>query len=448
MNEVWKNPPPHGAPKPQDGQDRLGQDQHGQDHHDEARHGKLGCTWHAPDPDACDKQVAVAHSGQRRKFGLTVAAILVAALAWGQWQSRAARLAAEEANRQFRDVTPIVRVAAVTPGAAVVSTKLPGTTLAFEAADLYARANGYVEKRNVDIGDHVKAGDVLAVLTAPELDHQIAQAESAIAQGQANIRQTDANAKLAAATNSRSATLVKQGWVTAQQGDIDRLTEEAQKAALGAAQANDSALKNALRVLAQQKDYLTVVAPFDGVITQRGIDVGSLVQSGATLLFNLQKTDVIRVQVYVPQDQAFGLAPGVDVAVRVPEMPDHVFPGHVTRIAESLQQGTRTLLAEADVPNPDGLLKAGVYCQVELKIPRKTAAMTIPADALIFNRNGTQVAVIEDEVAHLRKIEVARDFGTSIETSAGVSPGDKVILNPAADLADGQKVGVAQDEKK
>lgn len=433
MNEVWKNPPPEGAPNPHDGKEH---------------HGDLGCTWRPPDPGACDARTTAAHSGQRRRFGLTVAALLAAGLAWGLWQNRAARLAAEDANRQFRDVTPIVRVAAVTPGAPVVSAKLPGTTLAYEAADLYARANGYVEKRNVDIGDHVKAGDVLAVLTAPELDHQIAQAESAIAQGQATIRQSDANAKLAAANNSRSATLVKQGWVTAQQGDIDRLTEEAQKAALGAAQANDSALKNALRVLAQQKDYLTVVAPFDGVITQRGIDVGSLVQSGATFLFNLQKTDVIRVQVYVPQDQAFGLAPGVDVAVRVPEMPDHVFPGHVTRIAESLQQGTRTLLAEADVPNPDGLLKAGVYCQVELKIPRKTPGLTIPADALIFNRNGTQVAVVEDDVARLRKIEIARDFGTSIETSAGVSPGDKVILNPAAGLADGQKVRIGEGDKK
>ncbi|WP_374544650.1 efflux RND transporter periplasmic adaptor subunit, partial [Rhodoblastus sp.] len=175
---------------------------------------------------------------------------------------------------------------------------------------------------------------------------------------------------------------------------------------------------------------------------------GSLVQGGSTFMFNLQQTDTIRVQVYVPQDQAFGLAPGVEVAVRVPEMPDHVFPGKVTRIAESLQQGTRTLLAEADVPNPDGALKAGVYCQVELKIPRKTPAVTIPADALIFNRNGTQVAVVEDDVARLRKINVARDFGTSIETAAGLQAGDRVILNPAADLADGQKVQVAESEKK
>ena len=433
MNEVWTNPPQDGAPPSQAGHDK---------------HGELGCTWRPPEPDQIDPKEAKTHAGQRRSFGLVVGAVLIAGLAWGLWQNRAARIAAEAANEQFRNVTPIVRVATVTPGAPVIPIKLPGTTLAYEAADILARANGYVEKRNVDIGDHVKTGQVLAVLTAPELDHQIAQAESAIAQAKATVRQNDANAKLAAATNSRSATLVKQGWVTAQQGDIDRLTEDAQKAALGAAQANDEALNNALRVLKQQRDYLTVVAPFDGVITQRGIDVGSLVQGGSTFMFNLQQTDTIRVQVYVPQDQAFGVAPGVEVAVRVPEMPDHVFPGTVTRIAESLQQGTRTLLAEADVPNPDGALKAGVYCQVELKIPRKTPAVTIPADALIFNRNGTQVAVVEGDVARLRKINVARDFGTSIETAAGLQAGDRVILNPAANLADGQKVQVAESEKK
>lgn len=434
MNEVWKNPPENGDPTPP--------------HAHAEGHGELGCTWRPPDPNACDRIEAQKRARLRRRFGLTVALALAAGLAWGLWQNHASRLAAEEAKRQFREVTPIVRVATVKAGAAIIPIKLPGATLAFEAADIYARANGYVEKRNVDIGDHVHAGAVLAILTAPELDHQIAQAEAAISQGQANVRQTDANAKLAAVTNSRSRTLVKQGWVTAQQGDIDRLTEDAQKAALGAAQANDSALTNALRVLKQQRDYLTVVAPFDGVITQRAIDVGSLVQGGATMMFNLQQTDVIRVQVYVPQDEAFGLAPGVEVAVRVPEIPDHVFPGAITRIAESLQQGTRTLLVEADVPNPDGSLKAGVYCQVELKIPRKTAALTIPADALIFNGKGTQVAVVENDVARLRKIVVARDFGTSVEASSGLEPGEKVILYPPADLADGQAVKIAETEQK
>jgi RND family efflux transporter MFP subunit len=428
MNETFKNPPGDGQTHRDPGHD-------------------LACTWRPPDPGACDAKLAKLRAEQRRRFGLLVVVLLAAGLGWGLWQNRAARLAAQAAKEQFRDLTPIVRVTTVASSGDVISIKLPGTTLAYQAADIFARANGYVDKRNVDIGDRVKAGDVLAVLAAPELDHQIAQAEAAIAQARANVQQSDANAKLAQVTNKRSSTLVQQGWVTAQQGDIDRLNADAQKAALGAAQANDSALTNALRVLKQQKDYLTVTAPFDGVITQRGIDVGSLVQSGATFMFNLQQTDTIRVQVYAPQDQAFGVATGVEVAVRVPEMPDRVFPGKITRIAESLQQGTRTLLAEADVPNPDGALRAGVYCQVELKIPRKTPALIVSSDALIFNRQGTQVAVVEDGAARLRKITIARDFGTSIEASAGLKAGDKAILNPAADLADGQKVKIAEEKK-
>ncbi|MCI4679344.1 efflux RND transporter periplasmic adaptor subunit [Rhodoblastus acidophilus] len=427
MNEAWTNPPEGSDPS----------------HRAAGKQNDLGCSWRPPDAGACERKEAERRSGQRRRFGLLVGLALAVGLGWGFWQNRSARLAAEEAKAQFRDVIPLVRVADVKPGASVLSVNLPGTTLAFANADIYARANGYVAKRNVDIGDHVKAGDVLAVLAAPELDHQIAQAEAAIAQAKATIRRNDANAKLAALTNARSAKLVKQGWTTAQQGDIDRLTAEAQKAALGASEANGAALTDALRVLKQERDYLTVVAPFDGVITQRGVDVGSLIQNGATLLFNLQKTDVIRVQVNVPQDQAFGLGPGDDVAVRVPELPDHVFPGKVTRVAGALQQGTRTLLTEADVPNPDGLLKAGAYCEVELKIPRKTNALLVPAEALIFNREGTRVAVVDDGVARLRKIRVTRDFGTAIEASTGLTSGDKVILNPAAGLADGQKVEIA-----
>jgi RND family efflux transporter MFP subunit len=238
--------------------------------------------------------------------------------------------------------------------------------------------------------------------------------------------------------------------VTAQQGDQDRLSLEAQRQALDAAKANDLVQDNAIKVLQQQRDYLTVSAPFDGVVTQRAVDTGALVQSGATLMFNLQQTTTIRVQVYVPQDQAYGLEPGVEVAVKVPELPGRAFPGKITRIAEALQQGTRTLLVEADVPNPDGALKAGAYCLVEMHIPRKTMATIIPAEALIFNRNGQQVVVVEDDKAHLRKVEVTRDFGASVEAASGVAAGDKVVLNPLVDLADGQQVKIAEPapEKK
>ena len=198
-------------------------------------------------------------------------------------------------------------------------------------------------------------------------------------------------------------------------------------------------------MLHQQKIYQSVVAPFDGVITQRNIDVGSLVQADATsgtFLFTLMHSDVIRIQLYVPQDEAFGITPGVEAVVRVPEMPGRDFSGTVTRIADALQPGSRTLLTEIDVPNPDHALQPGVYCTVELKIPRKTPSLIVPSEAIIFNREGLSVAVVENGVAHIHHVTVVRDFGTSVEVSAGVKDGDQVILNPAVDLTDGRKVQV------
>jgi RND family efflux transporter MFP subunit len=157
-------------------------------------------------------------------------------------------------------------------------------------------------------------------------------------------------------------------------------------------------------------------------------------------MFTLMQSDVIRVQVYVPQDAAFGVASGVDAVVRVPELPDRTFPGKVTRFAKALAPGTRTLLTEIDVPNPDGALSPGVYCTVELHIPRNTPSVLVPADAIVFNGDGTQVAVTENGSAHFRKVKVARDFGTEVEVQDGIKPGDEVILRPMVNLADGSKV--------
>jgi RND family efflux transporter MFP subunit len=154
------------------------------------------------------------------------------------------------------------------------------------------------------------------------------------------------------------------------------------------------------------------------------------------------QNDVIRIWVYVPQDAAFGVAPDIDAVVRVPELPDREFPGTVTRIADALQSGTRTLLTEVDLRNPDGALSAGIYCTVELKIPRKTPSFAVPADAIIFNRDGLLIAVLNDGKAEFRKVRVKRDMGTRVEADSGVKAGDQVILNPPVNLADGSKVQV------
>jgi RND family efflux transporter MFP subunit len=200
--------------------------------------------------------------------------------------------------------------------------------------------------------------------------------------------------------------------------------------------------------LRQNRDYALVTAPFNGVITQRNVDVGSLVQGNAntgTFMFEVMQRDVIRVFVYVPQDAAFGVAPGVDAIVRVPEIPNREFPGKVTRIADALQSGTRTLLTEIDIPNPGDALPPGVYCTVELKIPRPTSSFVVPAEAIIFNRNGLQLAVVNDGKAEIRKLRVTRDFGTWVEADTGVQSGEQVILNPPVNLVDGAQVQIRSD---
>jgi RND family efflux transporter MFP subunit len=385
-------------------------------------------------------------NGRARTLGLGALLILVAAVAAGAWSHLAQYRQVKAAADQRRDFVPSVRVASVQAPAGDLVVSLPGTTSAFAAANIFARASGYVDQRNVDIGDRVKAGQLLATIVAPELDHQIAQAEATLAQLRSTLQQRKAARELARVTWDRDKPVVEKGWLPLQQGTIDEQTLRQQEATVREARNNVVAQEAQVNVLHQQKIYQSVVAPFDGVITQRNIDIGTLVQADATagtFMFTLNKDNVIRTQVFVPQDEAFGLQPGVPAVVHVPEMPDRSFPGTVTRIADALQPGSRTLLTEIDIANPDGALSAGIYCTVELHIPRKVPSLSIPAGAIIFNANGVQVAVVENGVAHIRKIAVARDLGTDVELRDGVAAGDQVILNPAVSIADGAKVQVA-----
>jgi RND family efflux transporter MFP subunit len=378
-----------------------------------------------------------------RVFGFGAFLLLAAGLALGASRSYSQQRRVMTTAEQIRDFVPSVRVATVQASDATVLVSLPATTSAFSVANMYARASGYIEKRHVDIGDRVKEGQLLVEIVAPELDHQIAQAEATLGQLRAAVDQAQANKNLAQVTWDRDRGLVDKGWVTPQQGDVDRFTLQAREAALGVAQANVTAQQAQLRVLRQQKAYQRVVAPFDGVVTQRNVEVGDLVHAdttSGTFLFTVMQSDVIRAQVYVPQDSAFGLSPGVDAVVRVPEIPRRTFPGKVTRIAEALEAGTRTLLTEIDIPNPDGALQPGSYCIIELKIPRKTPSFLVSADAIIFNQNGPQIAVMEGGTAHIRKVSVTRDLGAQVEVDDGVAQGEQVIINPPVTLVDGSKV--------
>jgi RND family efflux transporter MFP subunit len=380
---------------------------------------------------------------RRVLFGGSAFLLLAVGVAFGTSRSYSQQREVLATADHAREFVPSVRVATVgaSPGNIVIT--LPATTAAFADANIYARATGYIGKRNVDIGDHVKQGELLAELGVPELDDQIAQNESTLEQLKAAVQQAQANSTLAQATWGRDKPLLRDGWVTGHQGDIDLQTVKANEAAVSVAQANVAAQERLLRVLHQNRAYASVVAPFDGIITQRNVDVGSLVQGNAntgTFMFEIMQKDVIRVRVYVPQDAAFGVAPGVEAIVRVPEIPGRTFRGKVTRTAEALQTGTRTLLTEIDISNPDGALQPGTYCTVELNILRKTPSLLVPADATIFNQNGMQVAVVKDGTAHIHKVSVTRDLGTHVEVDDGVEQGDLVIINPPITLGEGTKV--------
>ena len=383
----------------------------------------------------------------RRLLGLGALLVLFGAVGYGGWRHYQLHNEVLATAEQTRDFVPAVLTAPVRASPATASVFWPGSTLAFNSADIFARASGYIFKRNVDIGDRVKQGDLLVELAVPELDDQISQNVATLNQLRAALDQAQANLKLAQVTWDRDRPLVGEGWATQQQGTVDVQTLKADDAAVSVAQANAAAQENLLKTLRQDRNYALVTAPFNGVITQRNVDIGSLVQGNAntgTDMFTIMNDDVLRIQLYVPQDQAFGVAPGVEAVVRVPELPGREFPGTVTRIADALQPGTRTLLTEVDVPNPDHALPAGVYCNVELKIPRKTPSLIVPAAAVVFNADGLSVMVVEDGVARVRRVTESRDFGTTVELSAGVKDGDQVILNPPVDLTDGHKVTVRQ----
>jgi RND family efflux transporter MFP subunit len=284
---------------------------------------------------------------------------------------------------------------------------------------------------------------VLAVISAPELDQQLAQARGQLAQMQAAVEQAAANRDLAHVTNNRTSRLVQQGWSTRQQGDVDRLGLASSTAAVAVAHANVEAQQAVVSRLEQLVGFERVVAPFSGVITSRQVDVGSLVTAdaaSATPLFSIDHNDVLRVQIYVPQEAFFGLRDGNAAEVTVPELPGRVFHGTVARNANALQQQTRTLLTEVDVDNADGTLTAGLYGVVHLKEPRPQPVVLVPSEAVIFDKDGLSAAVYENGEARLRHLDLEADDGARVEVRAGLKPGDQLILNPPIGLSDGMRV--------
>ncbi len=390
-----------------------------------------------------------------------VALVILLALAWGGWGRLQQERAATETQKQILNFMPELRVAVAKAQDGPVELTLPGSVLPFDRARIYARATGYVAERRVDIGSRVQKGDVLLRIAAPDLDQQLAEARARLGQMQAGLTQARAadeqarsDAALADVTNARTVRLADQGWESKQNADNTRLGLASKRAAVAnadagvqVAEANIKAAQATVDRLVQMTQYEQIEAPFNGVITARNVDTGDLVKaddnSGGTPLFTVQRDDVVRVQVDVPQSGAVGLRDGLEAKVHVPELPGRTFEGVVARNSVALDAASRTMRAEVDVRNPDGALRAGLFVNVDFAIPRPVPTVLVPTEALMFNGQGLRVAVVDDSGhARLHDVTIYRDYGTNVELRDGLKGGERVALTPPADIAEGQEVKV------
>jgi RND family efflux transporter MFP subunit len=338
-----------------------------------------------------------------------------------------ARFERERDAQARADALPRVSVTRARPAPAS-ELSLPGSALPLQQATIYARVNGYLERRLVDIGDRVEAGQLLAVISAPELDQQLAQAQAELARSKADL-------EFARATLERYESADRDGAVAKE--DLDQ-----RRNAVHTADATVRAQAALVKGLTEQQRFERVVAPFAGVVTQRSVDVGALIGAGTnTPLFALAQNDVLRVNINVPQPFVQETAVGQPVEIRTRSLPDRVFQGQIARAAGVLDPATRTMLTEVDVPNADGLLKPGMYLQVALQATRVGTRWRVPASAVLFDGEGTRVGVVEDDGRlHLRKVVLGRDFGDEIEIASGIQGDERIVSSPTAALADGQPV--------
>jgi RND family efflux transporter MFP subunit len=316
---------------------------------------------------------------------------------------------------------------------------LPGTLLGVIESTVYARSNGYVVRWVKDIGGTVKKGDLLAEITAPEIDQESAQAVSA-------RDQAAASASLAKSTADRWQALRQRDAVTQQDLD-ERLSAYNQAAAnLAAAEANVGRLR-------KLQGFNQVVAPFDGVVTRRNIDVGDLVNAGnggtGQALFAVAQVDPLRLYVYVPQVYAQQIKIGDPVTVTLAERAGEQYRGTIARTARAIDTATRTMQVEIRVPNSGNVLITGSYVQVRLPINADAQALVVPTNVLLFRPDGTRVAVVDaGGKVHLTTVKLGTDFGTSVEVLSGLNAGDRIVLNPADSLADGDVVTLPESQPK
>ncbi|MDB6138399.1 MAG: efflux transporter, family, subunit [Verrucomicrobiaceae bacterium] len=408
---------------------------------DELKSNSMASALKDPSPQRRDVQRNPRRAPQRRiaiwgplLLVLAVALLLIGGI-WRHFQQNRARKDFTDQNAKVS-----VNVVTVKHDAKPHDILLPGDITAMQETTLYARAKGYVSKWLVDIGDNVKNGQLLAEIETPELDQQLAAARD-------SLKQAETNVELARTTAERWEKLVSDKVVSKQENDEKQASFKAQTEGL-------SATKAELGRLEQLQGFKKITAPFAGKITARKIDNGSLVSEGSgnagTVLFTIAQTDPLRVFVNVPQDEAPLIAIGNEAKLIVKELASRDFTGKVTRTSGALDPTSRTLRTEVEVPNNDGALFAGMYAEVKFTLREKAAPILIPANVFVFKPEGTQAAIVTaDNKIHWQKIEVGRDFGTTMEVLKGLEDNVRVVMNPSDDLTEGLEVEARQpDEKK
>ena len=362
-------------------------------------------------------------------FLLIVAAILGAGIAIGILSRAHTEHTLEQTTAQAAVLSVSTTHPSVTGTASEIS--LPGNTQAFNDTPIYARTSGYLKAWYTDIGAHVRKGELMAVIETPEVDQQLQVA-------QANVASAQADLNLAQTTSQRYQNLLQQDSVSRQETDVAVSGAAAKLAALQAAQAN-------LRRLQQLQSFERVYAPFDGVVTARNTDIGNLIDAGGGAsqprdLFRIAAINELRVFVPIPEVYAPAIHDGATATLTVDEYPGQQFTGTIARNSSAIDANSRTLNVEVDVANANHKLLPGAYAFVHFKLPEAAQLLSIPANALLFRSQGTQVALVRNGHVHLQDITIGKDNGATLQIATGLTASDNVILNPADSLAEGQPV--------
>jgi RND family efflux transporter MFP subunit len=372
---------------------------------------------------------------RRSRTGVLVAVAALALLGGGIYAGIRDRVKAETALAKETEETSIPYVDIIQPMGQAPDQQLllPGQTVAFSDAPIYARTSGYLKRWTADIGAHVKQGELLAQIEAPELDQQLRQARADLATAQTN-------AALARVTAERQENLVKTQSVSVQVRDNAVSAYVADQTMVVSRQADEDRLE-------QLQSYENVYAPFDGVITVRNTDVGHLINAGAgnpgNELFHLTAIKVLRIYVAVPETVSPEMTVGMTPTVTLDEYPGQSFPGRLVRTDNAINPASRTLRVEVDVDNADGKLLPGAYVYVHFTLPGRTQSVTVPSNTLLFRSEGLRVGVVRNGVTDLVPITIGRDYGDKVEVLSGVGPQDQVILNPSDSLIGGTAVHIA-----